>query len=323
MGRNAAYEVRNLRKVYKTPPVVANDAIDFVVQPGEAFGLLGSNGAGKTTLVRQLVGLLAPTSGEIRLFGDPLKGGRRSESRIGRTVAYLPQGALALGELKVAEAITWTGMLRGCGRATAAAEADDLLDVLELGELADRQVRKLSGGQRRLVQIGMTLVGRLPVLILDEPTADIDPRLRRRIWELLADRCRSGSAMILVTHDVAEAEHVLDRVAILDRGKVAAAGTPAELKAHLGHRTRIEVVIAEGADVNPLEVASLLGTTTKIEGRRLSGWTPAEDALRILEKVMALSRPDALEDARLVTPTLEDVYLEVSGHGLSEGEEVS
>lgn len=321
MGRNAAYEVRNLRKVYKKPEVVANDGIDFVVQPGESFGLLGSNGAGKTTLVRQLVGLLKPTSGEIRLFGDPLLAGRRANPRIGRTVAYLPQGSLALGELKVSEAVTWTGVLRGCGRATAEAEARDLLEVLQLGSLADRQVRKLSGGQRRLVQIGMTLVGRLPVLILDEPTADIDPGLRRRIWELLAERCRGGAALILVTHDVAEAEHVLDRVAIIDRGKVAAAGTPAELKSDLDHRTRIEVVVAQGSDADVAEVSSLLGAGVKVEGRRASGWTPAEDAIRLLEKVMASYPPEALEDVRLVTPTLEDVYLEVSGHTLAQNEE--
>jgi ABC-2 type transport system ATP-binding protein len=323
MGRNAAYEVRNLRKVYKKPEVVANDGIDFVVQPGESFGLLGSNGAGKTTLVRQLVGLLKPTSGEIKLFGDALSSANRADARIGRTVAYLPQGSLALGELKVSEAITWTGVLRGCGRATAEAQTRELLDVLELGPLATRQVRKLSGGQRRLVQIGMTLVGRLPVLILDEPTADIDPGLRRRIWELLADRCRGGAALILVTHDVAEAEHVLHRVAIIDRGKVAAAGTPAELKSDLAHRTRIEIVVAEGSNAQVSEVGALLGANVKIEGRRASGWTPAEDAIRTLEKVMASYGPDALEDVRLVTPTLEDVYLDVSGHTLAEQEEIS
>jgi len=320
MGRNAAYEIRNLRKVYKSPEVVANDGIDFVVQPGESFGLLGSNGAGKTTLVRQLVGLLKPTSGEIKLFGDTLRSDGGADPRVGRTVAYLPQGALALGELKVAEAITWTGMLRGCGRATAQSEAQELIETLELGSLVDRQVRKLSGGQRRLVQIGMTLVGRLPVLILDEPTADIDPALRRRIWELLAARCKAGAAMILVTHDVAEAEHVLDRVAIIDRGKVAAAGSPAQLKTGLAHRTRIEVVVAEDGSAVPSDFASLLGATAKVEGRRVSGWTPAEDAIRILEKIMATAGPNALEDARLVTPTLEDVYLEVSGHALAEEE---
>src|SRR5918997_6516566 len=187
--RNApAYEVRNLCKVYSDPKVVANDGISWSVAPGEAAGLLGPNGAGKTTLVRQLVGLLRPTSGEIRLFGELVFGGRGPERRVARCVAYLPQGATALGELKVAEAISYTGMLRGLGKAAAASDAEQLMDALSLGDLAGRQLRKLSGGQRRLVQIGMTLVGRLPVLILDEPTADIDPALRIRIWELIEDR---------------------------------------------------------------------------------------------------------------------------------------
>src|SRR5918992_1511796 len=118
MRHAPAYEVRNLRKVYRSPEVVANDGIDFAVEAGTSFGLLGPNGAGKTTLVRQLVGLLKPTSGQIRLFGELLK--RHSSGlRVGRHVAYLPQSALALGEIRVNEALRWTAMLRGCGKATA------------------------------------------------------------------------------------------------------------------------------------------------------------------------------------------------------------
>jgi ABC-type multidrug transport system ATPase subunit len=309
--RNApAYEVRNLTKVYARPEVMANDGLTFSVEPGESFGLLGANGAGKTTLVRQLVGLLVPTSGEVRLFGEPLRPGR--DRRVGRTVAYLPQDALALGEFKVEEAIRWTGMLRGYDTGRAKNEANELMDVLELGNVRDRQLRKLSGGQRRLVQIGMTLVGRLPVLILDEPTSDIDPALRGRIWELIASRVRAGAAVILVTHDVAEAEHVLDRVAILERGRVIALGTPGELKARLSHRTRIEVVLAPDSEVDPHEVARTISEDRKVRGRRVSAWVPAEDAVSMLEKVVSTFGLDALEDVHLVTPTLEDVYLELT-----------
>ncbi|HVL64198.1 MAG TPA: ABC transporter ATP-binding protein [Actinomycetota bacterium] len=320
--RNApAYEVRNLRKVYrlpKQPDVVANDGLDFTVEPGEAFGLLGPNGAGKSTLVKQLVGLLVPSSGEVRLFGETVVPG--GDRRIGRTVAYLPQSALALGELRVAEAIRWTGMLRGLPKALAESETEELLDVLQLSGLVDRQLRKLSGGQRRLVQLGMTLAARLPVLILDEPTADIDPGLRRRIWQLLEARARGGAAVLLVTHDVAEAEHVLDRVAILDRGRVVAGGTPAELKADLAHRTRLEIVLAEAAPVDARRLAAEMGAETRVRGRHISAWVPAELALRTLEKVMSGAPQGALEDVRLITPTLEDVYLEVGGHLLDEEE---
>ncbi|MGH2756559.1 MAG: ABC transporter ATP-binding protein [Actinomycetota bacterium] len=310
MKNAPAYEVRNLTKVYARPEVLANDSLSFAVDRGESFGLLGANGAGKTTLVRQLVGLLVPTSGEVRLFGEPLRPGR--DRRVGRTVAYLPQDALALGELKIEEAIRWTGMLRGYDSGLATSETNDLLDVLELGNVRDRQLRKLSGGQRRLVQIGMTLVGRLPVLILDEPTSDIDPALRGRIWELIAERAGAGAAVLLVTHDVAEAEHVLDRVAILDRGRVIALGTPAELKARLSHRTRIEVVLAEDSDMDPHEIGRAISEERKVRGRRISAWVQAEDAVAMLEKIVSSYGLDTLEDIHLVTPTLEDVYMELA-----------
>ncbi len=319
--RNApAYEVRNLCKVYRDPKVVANDGVSWSVERGEAFGLLGPNGAGKTTLVRQLVGLLRPTSGEIRLFGEQVFAGRRPEPRVARSVAYLPQGASALGELKVAEAISYTGMLRGLGKGAAASETEEVLDALSLAGLAGRQLRKLSGGQRRLVQIGMTLVGRLPVLILDEPTADVDPALRSRIWDLIADRARAGAAVVLVTHDVSEAEHVLDRVAIMGVGRVVASGTPAALKARLSHRTRVEVVVAEDATVDPRALVEHVPGETRVRGKHLSAWVPAEDAIPCLEKVIAAAGLESLEDVRLVSPTLEDVYLEGGGRTFAEEE---
>lgn len=326
MRHASAYEVRRLSKRYESPPVLANDDITFSVEQGEAFGLLGPNGAGKSTLVRQLVGLLRPSSGDVRLFGELLQsrvrgGPSRHDHRVGRTVAYLPQGALALGELKVAEALRWTGQLRGLGTRTVSSELEELLGVLSLERLTDRPIRKLSGGQRRLVQLGMTLIGRLPVLILDEPTADIDVMLRARIWELLRSRARAGAAVILVTHDVAEAEHALDRVAILDGGSLVAAGTPAELKANLAHRTRLDFVVSVQAPLDPAVLAADIGGDTRVRGRHVTAWVPADEAVGRLEKAMAAAGPEALEDVRLVTPTLEDVYLEIGGRSLQEADE--
>jgi ABC-2 type transport system ATP-binding protein len=309
-----AYEVSDLRKVYRSPPVTANENISFVVRAGEACGLLGRNGAGKTTFVKQLVGLMSPTSGRIRLFGQDLRG--MSSSEVGRTVAYLPQGLPSLGELRVREAVAWTGMLRGVGRDAAQSQTDVLIEQLELASAADRQLRKLSGGQRRLVQIAMTLVGDLPVIILDEPTADIDPELRKRIWQIFAGRARQGKAMILVTHDVAEAEQVLDRVAIMDKGTIVASGTPGDLKGRLSHRTRIEVVIAKHASVDPAVLARDLGEGASVNGRHISAWIPRDDGIRRLEKLMSAVDMEQLEDVRLVTPTLEDVFMQ-TGRPLS------
>lgn len=313
-----AFEVRHLTKRYSSPSVLANDDISFTVPSGEAFGLLGPNGAGKTTLVRQLVGLLVPTQGEIRLFGEVVAPSPRS--RTAGAVAYLPQGSLGLGELKVAEAIRWTGMLRGLGAALAISEAEELMSTLGLEGVADRQLRKLSGGQKRLVQLGMTFAGHLPVLILDEPTADIDVALRQRIWDLIARRRRAGATVLLVTHDVAEAERTLDRVAILDRGKVVVEGTPAALKADLAHRTRIDVVVSEGSGIDPLTLARDIPGEARVRGRHISAWVPSEDAVNNLDKIMAMAGPGALEDVRLITPTLEDVYLEFGGRSLAEAD---
>ena len=309
-----AYEVRDLRKTYAAPEVTANEGISFQCFPGESFGLVGANGAGKTTLVRQLVGLLAPTAGEIALFGETLKPGQN----VGGRVSYLPQGAMSLGELKVTEAMTSTAILRGCGKKTASDQTEELCARLGLQGLEDRQLRKLSGGQRRLVQIGMSLVARLPVLILDEPTADIDPARRRDIWALISERTRSGTSAILVTHDVAEAERALDRVAILERGRIVSMGTPAELKADLAHRTRIELVVADGSAISISDVATALGPNAVVEGRRISSWIATDEAVRLLEKVISTFDPSAFEDVRLVTPSLEDVYLEVSGRHLGK-----
>jgi ABC-2 type transport system ATP-binding protein len=309
--RNApAYDVRGITKIYSTPHVVANDGINFTASSGEAFGLLGPNGAGKTTLVRQMVGLLPSTEGEIRLFGDTVTG-RGPRGNIGRTVAYLPQSALGLDELRVEEALRWTAMLRGLGERAAAAEAAELLGALELEGLEDRQIRRLSMGQRRLVRIGMALSGRLPVLILDEPTADIDPALRRRVWSLISARVSSGACVVLVTHDVAEAEHVLNRVAILHAGRIVAEGTPAQLKANLAHRTRIELTVAAAAHIDPHTVAADIDGETHVSGRVVSAWVPAELALTTLEKLIASAGLDGFEDVGLITPTLEDVYLEL------------
>jgi ABC-type multidrug transport system ATPase subunit len=169
----------------------------------------------------------------------------------------------------------------------------------------------------------MTLVARLPVLILDEPTADIAVDLRQKIWDLIAARCKSGSTVILVTHDVAEAERALSRVAILDKGRVVAEGTPGELKAGLAHRTRLEIVLSEASASLAGAVADGLTGETRVRGRHVSVWVPADEAISTLEKLVASQGADTFEDLRLITPTLEDVYLEVGGRSLVEAEAVS
>lgn len=300
-------------KEFADAGVIANAEISLQVEAGEVFGLLGPNGAGKTTLVRQIVGLLRPTSGEISVFGRPVHHARTDKLWVARRISYLAQGPLPFGELTPAEVVEWTGRLRGLPSSSAAAQGARLAEALHLDAFWTRPLRKLSGGQRRLVQVATALTGELPALILDEPTTDVDPRLRRAIWDLVGARAQSGAAVILVTHDIAEAEHVLDRVAILDHGRLIANGTPRDLKGALARRTRVEVVLSEDAAAEADSVVATFPEGATRTGLRITGWVPADEAIRTLEKITTGTGIHRFEDVRLITPTLEDVYLHASG----------
>jgi ABC-2 type transport system ATP-binding protein len=251
-------------------PIVANDRLSFEIAAGEVFGLLGPNGAGKTTLVRQLVGLLRPDAGRLFVFDRPLD--RQTATH---AIAYLPQDDAALADLPVALAVEMTARLRGASRAGARRERDALIEELGLEPLADRPLVRLSGGERRMAGVAAALAGERAILVLDEPTAGMDPLARRRVWTALQRRrAEQGATIVLVTHNVLEAETLLDRVAVLDRGRLIACDTPGRLKASVSEELRLELVWRAQPPADPLV---------------------------------------ALDDFMLATPTLEDVYLELGG----------
>ncbi|MFN2522996.1 MAG: ABC transporter ATP-binding protein, partial [Mycobacteriales bacterium] len=289
-------------------PVLANDAISLTVGAGEVFGLLGPNGAGKSTLVRQLVGVLRPDSGRVELFGHDITS---TPHVAGRLAGYLAQEEPALVELPVRLAVETTGRLRGLRRAEARTSADALLEELDLTELADRPMTKLSGGQRRLAQFATVLIGDRPLLVLDEPTTGLDPSARRDVWAALARR-RASTTVVLVTHNVLEAETVLDRVAVLDRGRVIACDTPGRLKALVGGDVRLDLVWrAEPPLDDPTVVA--LRTRSIVDGHRWSARLPTDEAREALGRLTAGPAFAALDDFTLATPSLEDVYLALGG----------
>ncbi|MGW2299497.1 ABC transporter ATP-binding protein [Streptomyces sp. NPDC001809] len=301
---------RGRRGAPATPEVRATDGISLDVRGGEIFGLLGPNGAGKSTLVRQLTGLMRPDSGSVRLLGHDLV---RHPERASRLLAYLGQESTALDELTVALAAETTGRLRGLGLREARAERDAVLEELGLTALASRPLKKLSGGQRRLACLATALVGERPVLVLDEPTTGMDPVARRAVWAAV-DRRRAehGTTVLLVTHNVIEAETVLDRVAVLDRGRVIACDTPAGLKERVADEVRVELVWRESAPLHLPEIASLRELAQET-GRR---WTLrlAPDAARAaVATVTGGAAFTALDDFTLATPSLEDVYLALGG----------
>jgi ABC-2 type transport system ATP-binding protein len=311
-----AYEVRGLVRTYpgsgrgkarESSPVVANDHIDLDIAAGTVFGLLGPNGAGKTTLVRQLVGLLRPDAGSICLLGAPL------DARAGGCVGYLPQHEAALADLTVSLAIETTGRLRGLGPAAARASRDALLGELGLGPLAERVIGQLSGGQRRLAAFGAVLAGPRPILVLDEPTTGLDPQARRAVWTALEQRRREhGVTVVLVTHNVLEAESVLDRVAVLDAGKVIACDTPGRLKAQVSDEVRLDLVWRAAPPEGDPVVAELAARAV-VTGHRWSVHMPVAQAREALGCLTSGPAFAALDDFTLATPTLEDVYLALGG----------
>jgi ABC-2 type transport system ATP-binding protein len=309
----AAVEARGVEKTYRGGAGVrvrANDGIDLEIGAGEVFGLLGPNGAGKSTFVRQIVGLVTPDAGSVRVLGRDV---REDRSWPSRCIAYLAQDESALMELPVRVAVETTARLRGVQRRDAARTATAVLDELDLGEVRDRPIARLSGGQRRLACVAAALAAERPVLVLDEPTTGLDPVARRAVWSAVGRRrVEHGTTVVLVTHNVLEAEALLDRVAILDRGAVIACDSPGRLKAAVSDDVRLDLVWrAEPPQSEPAVAA--LRSRAVVDGRRWSLRLPQEEARAVLGQMMTGATMAALDDFTLATPSLEDVYLAYGG----------
>jgi ABC-2 type transport system ATP-binding protein len=255
---------------------------------------------------------MRPDDGADDVLGHDLV---RHPERAARVLAYLGQESAALDELTVALAAETTGRLRGLDASAARRERDDVLDELGLGELAGRPLKKLSGGQRRLACVASALVGERTLLVLDEPTTGMDPVARRAVWRALERRrTERGATVVLVTHNVLEAETLLDRVAVLDRGRVIACDTPGGLKAMVGGDVRLELVWRDQAPLDVPQIAELAGDAT-VSGRRWTLRMAPEEARAAVDVVTAGRAFAALDDFSLATPSLEDVYLALGGSG--------
>ncbi|MFC8783732.1 ATP-binding cassette domain-containing protein [Streptomyces nigra] len=283
--------------------------LDLAIAPGTVCGLLGPNGAGKTTAVRLLTTLLRPDAGSARIAGHDLL---RDPAAVRRHIGVTGQDASVDGDLTGRQNLRLFARLH---RVRGPAEtADELLDRFGLTEAADRPVSGYSGGMRRRLDLAASLVRRPDVLFLDEPTTGLDPASRGRIWEAVRELAAAGTAVLLTTQYLEEADQLADDIALMDRGRVAQTGSPAQLKAVLG--TQIEVVVG---DVDTMvDAAAVLD--------RLTGAEPSLDRER--RAVAALTRDDTLTlprlvreldaagvplvDASLRPPTLDDVFLRLT-----------
>jgi ABC-2 type transport system ATP-binding protein len=230
-------EVSGLRKTYGGRAVV--DGVDLHVEAGEIFGILGPNGAGKTTTVECIVGLRTPDAGRIRIAGfDPGRDRRQVVERVGVQL----QACRLPDKLTVAEAVELQGSFYA-----DPVDGDLLLDRLGLGPSRERRYAALSGGQQQRLAVALALVGRPQVAVLDELTTGLDPQARREAWDLIEDVRDQGTTVLLVTHFMEEAERLCDRVALIDRGRVTASGSPVELVRGAGARVRLEVRVRPGS----------------------------------------------------------------------------
>jgi len=230
-----------------------------------------------------------------------------------RLVGYLAQDEPALLELPVRVAVASTARMRGLARAAAARAADTVIEELGLTAVAARPLARLSGGQRRLACVAAALVADRPLLILDEPTAGLDPVARRAVWAALGRRrTEAGATVVLVTHNVLEAEMLLDRVAVLDRGRVIACDSPGRLKAAVSDQVRLDLVWRSEPPMHD-PVVSELATRARVSGRRWSARLPHAEAREKLGRLTTGAAFAALDDFTLATPSLEDVYLALGG----------
>ena len=306
-------KVKNLRKVYENL-FVANDGISIDINQGDIFGLLGPNGAGKTTFIRQLSGLLKPTEGEIYFDGD--KDIIKDPKIVIDYISYYGQRLLILDSHRTWEAVYYTGIFRGLSKEESLRQTELLIDIFGLTRSRNKLMSKLSGGQKKLVGIMSSLIGLRSILILDEPTNDLDPENRKKVWDILNYvNKKFNTTIILVTHNVLEAEQIVDKVAIIDEGKIIGMGSPAELKSKLGDQVRFEIYLKEQYNSYKFNFSEM-GDSVESTEIKPGVWrfiTKKSLVNDIFTHVVSEIGLDQIEDFRIITCTLEDVYLSLGG----------
>ena len=294
----------------------AVDNISFEVAPGETYGLLGPNGAGKTTTIRMVCGLLRRDGGSVTLRGEPLD---QNTIAAKRHIGYVPQEIALYPDLTASENLSFFGKLYGLRGTELSSRVDEVLDLTALNDRRDDRVDSFSGGMKRRLNIGVGLLHRPSLLILDEPTVGVDPQSRNAILNSVDALGNTGMAVLYTTHYMEEAERLCDRIGIIDGGRLIAEGTRRELVSLVGDDARIS--LGATGDVDALRTACSAMAGVKEASATAGGLQLlVDDGARHLPRIIeaAESVGAAVTSIEVAEPDLEAVFLHLTGTALRE-----
>ena len=298
---------------------VAVDGVDLAVRTGSVYGVLGPNGAGKTTTIRMLATLLRPDAGSARVLGHDIV---KESDAVRGLMSLTGQLASVDEDLTGRENLILLGRLLGLRRAAAKERATELLDAFGLSEAAGRLVKNYSGGMRRRLDIAASIVVTPQLMFLDEPTTGLDPRSRNQVWDIIRALVAEGTTILLCTQYLDEADQLAEGIAVIDRGKVIAEGTPGQLKASVGSGA-LHVRLLDPAQRQQAE--QLLGRqlgTVSLEPDPAALSVSCADADRAAEAVAELARSGVrVADFSLGQPSLDEVFMALTGHPADDAEE--
>ncbi len=300
--------------------VVAADGVTFSIGAGEVLGLLGPNGAGKTTVVKMLTTLLSIDGGSAHVAGFDVS---REPESVRRVIGLAGQAAAIDEKLTARENLVLFSRLYKLPRSHRPTRIDELVERFDMGSFADRPASTYSGGQRRRLDIVAALVADPLALFLDEPTTGLDPRSRAGVWDSVRALTATGTAILLTTQYLDEADHLADRILVIDQGRTVATGTPEHLKTEVG-RDVLEIHVPTDADLDRArELMSIVPGSSVDTGRRQLDLPITNGAAQSLDLLRRLDDTGVtIDDFRLRRPTLDDVFLALTGSPTTTLEEV-
>lgn len=310
-------ETKDLRKEF--PDVVAVDRLSIKIRRREVFGFLGPNGAGKTTAIRMMVGLLKPTSGRVLIDAEDVSA---ASAEVKNKIGICPQDIVIWEGLTAKENLVFVADMYEIPRSTSVKRAEDLLTILGLEKKAGSLAGALSGGMKRRLNVAMALMHDPEIVVLDEPTAGLDPQSRVLVADFIGEISKRDKTVILTTHLMEIADRLSDRVAIIDHGKLLVLDSPEKLKDTVGTGDVLVVRLAD--ERNGENAAGMIRAVPGIESATPSDGTVTVRALDMVGKLQQMfnvleQNKIEISDVSLRKNTLEDVFISLTGRGLREG----